>query len=65
MDEDEDIEEKDGFGLDKDRRLTERRERQAEEGDRPEPLDPPFPYQFVSPDPRFFRQVPGDSRTPA
>ena len=47
MDEDEDNEEKDGFGLDKDRRLTERRERTAEEGG-PEPLDPPFPYRVIS-----------------
>jgi hypothetical protein len=35
--------------LDKDRRLLERRERQAEEGG-PEPLDPPFPYRVISPD---------------
>jgi len=52
MDEDEDNEEKDGFGLDKDRRLTERRERTAEEGSS-EPLDPPFPYPVVSFDPIF------------
>ena len=49
---DEDNEEKDGFGLDKDRRLTERRERTAEEGSS-EPLDPPFPYPVVSFDPIF------------
>jgi hypothetical protein len=47
MDKDEDIEEKDGFGLDKDRRLVERREPRDEEGV-PEPLDPPFPYQASS-----------------
>lgn len=50
MDKDEDIEGKDGFGLDKDRRLTERRERKEEE-DRPEPLDPEFPYRVISVDP--------------
>ena len=47
MDEDEDNEEKDGFGLDKDRRLTERRERSNEERGH-EPLDPAFPYRVVS-----------------
>jgi len=52
---DEDNEEKDGFGLDKDRRLTERRERNAEEGG-PEPLDPPFPYRVVTFDSIFIRQ---------
>jgi hypothetical protein len=52
MDKDEDIEEKDGFGLDKDRRLLERRERKEEE-EGPEPLDPPFPYRVVSFDPIF------------
>ena len=44
---DEDREERDGFGLDKDSRLVERRERQAEEGG-PEPLDPPFPYRVIA-----------------
>jgi len=52
MDEDEDIEEKAGFGLDKDRRLVERRERKAE-GVGPEPLDPPFPYRVMTFDPSF------------
>lgn len=47
MDKDEDIEEKDAFGLDKDRRLLERREGKAEEGG-PAPLDPPFPYRVIS-----------------
>ena len=47
MDKDEDIEEKDGFGLDKDRKLVERREPRDEELV-PEPLDPPFPYRVVS-----------------
>ena len=51
MDEEEDIEEKDGFGLDKDRRLVERRERREEE-DMPEPLDPAFPYRVISFDPK-------------
>lgn len=50
MDENEDNEEKDGFGLEKDRRLVERRERNAQEGG-PEPLDPPFPYRVIPPDP--------------
>jgi hypothetical protein len=54
MDEDEDNEEKDGFGLDKDRRLTERRERTTEERG-PEPLDPPFPYWVISIDPLMVR----------
>lgn len=55
MDDNEDIEEKDDFGLDKDRRLTERRERREEE-DRPEPLDPEFPYRVISVEtaPTFF-----------
>ncbi len=52
MDEEEDNEEKDGFGLDKDRRLMEQRERKADEGG-PEPLDPPFPYAVISSDPSF------------
>jgi len=51
MDEGEEIEEKDGLGLDKDRRLVERRERSAEERG-PEPLDPPFPYRVISSDPK-------------
>jgi hypothetical protein len=55
MDEEEDNEEKDGFGLDKDRRLVERRERMAEEGGL-EPLDPPFPYRVVSFDPILVRR---------
>lgn len=50
MDEDEDSEEKDGHGLDKDRRLAERREKRAEE-EKSEPLDPPFPYGVMSFDP--------------
>jgi hypothetical protein len=49
MDKDEDIEEKDGFGLDKDRMLAERRERREEENG-PKPLDPPFPYRVISVD---------------
>lgn len=53
MDEDENSEEKDGFGLDKDRRLAERRDRQAEEGG-PDPLEPPFPYRVISFDPSWF-----------
>ncbi len=61
MDDSKDKEEKDGFGLEKDRRLTERRERTAEEGG-PEPLDPSFPYRVLPPDPRLFRPVPGDFR---
>jgi len=47
MDEDEDNEENYGFGLDKDRRLAERREGTTEEQG-PEPLDPSFPYRVVS-----------------
>lgn len=54
MDEDENSEEKDGFGLDKDRRLVERRERTTEERG-PEPLDPPFPYWVISIDPLMVR----------
>jgi hypothetical protein len=50
MEEDEGNEKKDGFGLDKDRRLMEQRERKAEE-DGPEPLDPDFPYGVISVDP--------------
>ena len=61
MDENEDNEEKDGFGLDKDRRLAERREQNAKDGG-PEPLDPSFPYRVLPPDPRMFRPVPGDFR---
>jgi|GEM_PF-3133539 len=49
MDDNENSEEKDGFGLDKNRRLVERRERTTEEQG-PEPLDPPFPYRVISPD---------------
>jgi len=56
MDENEDREEKDGFGLDKDSRMMDRRERTAEEG-WPEPLDPPFPYRVVSFDPIFVRRL--------
>jgi hypothetical protein len=52
MDKDEDIEEKDGFGLNKDRRLLERRERREEENG-PDALDPPFPYGVISSDPSF------------
>jgi len=52
MDENKDIEETDGFGLDKDSRLMERRERQADDGG-PEPLNPPFSYRVVSFDPIF------------
>jgi hypothetical protein len=51
MDDNEDSEEKDGFGLDKDRRLVERRER-GEEEDVPESLDPAFPYRVISSDPK-------------
>jgi hypothetical protein len=58
MDEDEDNEEKDGFGLDKDRRLTERRERTAEESG-PESLDPSFPYRVISIDPNLYRRLAG------
>ena len=62
MDENEDREEKDGFGLDKNSRLVERRERQTEEGE-PDPLDPPFPYRVIPPDPRLFKPIPGDFQT--
>jgi hypothetical protein len=55
MDENEDSEEKDGFGLDKDRRLVERRERTAEE-DKPDGLDPIFPFRAVSFDPDIIWQ---------
>jgi hypothetical protein len=55
MDEDENIEEKDSFGLDKDRRLAERRARQAEE-DMPDGLDPIFPFRVVSFDPDIIWQ---------
>lgn len=41
-----------GFGLDKNARLAATREQQAEDN-RPEPLDPPFPYRVVSFDPIF------------
>lgn len=52
MEDSRDKEEKDGFGLKKDWRLMERRERSAEESG-PEPLDPPFPYQVISFDPSW------------
>lgn len=58
MDDNEDREKKDGFGLDKDRRLVERRERKAEE-DGPEPLDPPFPYRVISIDPFLLGRLAG------
>jgi hypothetical protein len=51
MDEKEENEEKNGFGLDKDQRLVNRRERKEEE-DGPEPLDPEFPYRVISSDPK-------------
>jgi hypothetical protein len=56
MDENEDSKEKDDFGLDKDSRLMDRRERRAEEGG-PDPVDPPFPYRVVSLDPIFVRRL--------
>lgn len=49
---DENNEKKDGHGLDKDSRMVERRERKAEE-EKPEPLDPVFPFRVVSFDPIF------------
>lgn len=52
MDDSKDKEEKDGFGLEKDRRLAERRERTAEEGSS-EPLDPPFPHGVISVDQKW------------
>lgn len=55
MDENEDSGEKDGFGLDKDRRLVERRNRQAEE-DKPDGLDPIFPFRVASFDPEIIWQ---------
>jgi hypothetical protein len=58
MDENEDIKEKDGFGLDKGRRLTERQERKAEESG-PESLDPSFPYRVISIDPNLYRRLAG------
>lgn len=58
MDWDEDNEEKDGFGLDKERRLMEQRERREEE-DRPEPLDPEFPYRVISIDPFLLGRLAG------
>jgi hypothetical protein len=58
MDEDENGEEKDGFGLDKDRRAVERRERREEE-DVPESLDPAFPYRVISIDPNLYRRLAG------
>jgi hypothetical protein len=47
MNEEEDRKKKDGFGLDKDRRQVERRERRDKE-DGTEPLDPAFPYRVIS-----------------
>ena len=55
MDENKDNGEKDGFGLEKDRRLAEQRERQAEE-DKPDGLDPIFPFRVVSFDPDIIWQ---------
>ena len=56
MDDNKDNEEKDGFGLDKDRRLLDRRERRDEE-DLPEPLDPPLPYRVISINPLLFGRL--------
>ena len=39
-----------GFGLDKDARLQAGRQRDAEEN-RPDPLDPPFPFRVIGFDP--------------
>lgn len=50
MNKDEDNEQKEGLGLDKDRRLAERRERRSEESG-PEPLDLPFPFRLIAFDP--------------
>ena len=58
MDTDEDSEKKEGFGLNKDRRLMGRRERKAEEGG-PERLDPSFPYRVISIDPNLSGRLAG------
>lgn len=55
MDKDEDNKERDAFGMDKDRRLVERRERREEE-DVPESLDPAFPFRVISFDPPWILQ---------
>jgi hypothetical protein len=46
MDDNRGDQEKDDFGLNKDRRLVARRERR-EEDYAPEPLDPVFPYRVI------------------
>ena len=51
----DEIEQNDGFGLDKNARLTALREQRAEDN-RPAPLDPPFPYRVVSFDPILVRR---------
>ena len=47
MTETEHIEEKDGFGLDKDSRL-EAKQATEEAETRPKPLDPPFPFRVIA-----------------
>ena len=37
----------DGFGLDKDARLQDKRQRAANEARDVDPLDPPFPYYVI------------------
>lgn len=44
----------DGFGLRKDERLADKREREAAEAREVEPLTTPFPYDIVPFDPEFF-----------
>ena len=50
MNDTEQPEEKDGFALDKNARLEAKRAREVE-NQKPEPLDPSFPYRVIAFDP--------------
>ncbi len=50
MNERESTKESDGFGLNKNARLEAKRASE-EEDQKPEPLDPPFPYRVIAFDP--------------
>lgn len=49
------IDESDGFGLDKNARLEAKRAAEEEE-EKPEPLDPPFPHRVIAFDPVLLRR---------
>lgn len=50
----------DGFGLDKAARFKTKREQEAE-AQKPQPLNPPFPFQAEPFDPEFFKLEAGMS----